>query len=130
MDVSGPGLNEQPRPGGKKRPVQIPAYPFILIAAVKRVLTIFDNCAHEIPETLEDPDPAVLCRSRTGFHYRERGQRCQRYRHLLAGGLSVWLPVAVDHDSRHPGADRGAGDFRPYGRGYRQGSERPDLRGV
>src|SRR5260370_39142884 len=106
----------------KKRPVQIPATPFILIAAVKRVPTISDNCAHEIPETLEDPDPAVLCRSRTGFYYRERGQRCQRYRHLLAGGRSVRVPVAVDHDSRHPGAGPRSGAFRPHGLGYTQGA--------
>src|SRR2546425_10583119 len=98
MDGSGPGLDEQLKPGGKKRPVQIPAAPFILVAAVKRVPTISDNRAHEIPETLEDPDPPAVCRSRTGFHYRERGQRCQRHRHLLAGGRSVWVPVALDHD--------------------------------
>src|SRR5271170_2335300 len=29
-------------------------------------VSMLANCAHEIPETLEDPDPAVLRRSRSG----------------------------------------------------------------
>ena len=46
-----------------------------------------------------------------------------------AGAQYGYTP-AVDHDSDHHRADRGAGDVRPHGRGHRQGAERPDPRGV
>jgi hypothetical protein len=37
-------------------------------------IPMFAKRAHEVSETLEDPDPALPCRSRTGIHYRKRRQ--------------------------------------------------------
>src|SRR5438046_10449264 len=90
-------------------PVQIPRYPFILIAEVNLVPTICDSYGHEIPEALENPDTAVLRRGGPRIHHRQRGQRCQRHRDLLAGRRAVWLPVAVADDPCNPGAARAAG---------------------
>src|SRR5437016_11938691 len=51
------------------------------VAAVVKYMV--PNCANEIPEALEDPDPAVLRGGRSGFHHGERRQRCQRHLHVL-----------------------------------------------
>src|SRR5213596_1495114 len=87
-----------------------PAYPnspicVYSVSAVKRITNYSLSCPHEIPETLEDPDPAVLRSHRTWLYHRERGQRCQRHRHILSGRRAVRLQAAMDHDSGHSGAD-------------------------
>src|SRR5947199_8916381 len=113
-------LHAAPEKTRSVAPTQNPVSAFILVAAVKRVPIITDSCAYEIPETLEDPDPAVFCRSRSRVHHRERGQRCQRHRHVLAGGRTVWLQTAMDDDSSYPGTNRGTGNLRPHGRRHWQ----------
>lgn len=51
--------------------------PFILsrrLPLLSRSTYMSVKSAHEVFETLEDPDPALLCRCRTGLYYRERRQ--------------------------------------------------------
>ncbi len=81
-------------------------------------------------EALANPDTALSGRARPRIHYRQRRQRLRRHLHLLAGRRAIRLHAAVDHDSHHDRADRGAGDVRAHGRGHRQGPERPDPRGI
>jgi hypothetical protein len=49
---------------------QMPLAAFILIGRFANLIVPL-ACAHEIPEKLEVPDPAVFCRRRAGLHHRE-----------------------------------------------------------
>src|SRR5580658_10072509 len=50
------------------------AYSVASFAVAVRSIPMFAKRAHEVSETLEDPDPAVLRRSRPRVHYRKRRQ--------------------------------------------------------
>src|SRR5258707_13809556 len=72
----------------------------------------------ELLAQLANADHPISSGSWPGVHYGQRRQRLGRDPNLLAGWGPVWIQPVVDDDSDYAGADRGAGDVRPHGRGY------------
>ena len=64
------------------RPTRAPCSLFCTFTPVPLhlyVARIKPCCGHAIPETLENPAPAVPRRRRPGLYHRERRQRCRRH---------------------------------------------------